>query len=101
MSGQTFPDNGTAVPTTNITGTGTGLTVDTTLGGYFEPLVFFHPDPTQLEPSATTYAQRFYLSETQEPAVCRHMQIEVDWGMDTVQNELLSLSVFGAFEQEK
>lgn len=101
VSGQTFPDNGTAVPTTNITGTGTGLTVNTTLGGYFEPLVFYHPDPTQLEPSATTYAQRFYLSETQLPAVCRHMQIEVNWGMDTVQNELLSLSVFGGWDQEK
>jgi hypothetical protein len=99
--GEDYPATGTGAATSNVTGTGTGLTVNFTNGGFFEPLTLFVQDPTQLEPSITTYAQRFYLSQTQLPAVCRHMQIAVEWGLDTVQNELLSLTVFGGFESEK
>lgn len=69
--------------------------------GMFEALTSYVPDPTELEPSVSLYAQRFYLSQTQQPAVCRHLQIQINWGMDTVKNELLSLSLFGNFEQEK
>jgi hypothetical protein len=69
--------------------------------GYFEPLYLYVPDPTQLSPSKSVYAQRFYLSETQMPAVCRHLQIQVNWGEDVVKNELLSLSIFGSYNQEK
>lgn len=69
--------------------------------GYFETLSDYVPDPTELSPSNSVYAQRFYLSQTQQPAVCRHLQIEVDFGSDTVQNELLSMTLFGGFEQEK
>ena len=69
--------------------------------GYFETLSDYVPDPTELSPSNSVYAQRFYLSQTQQPAVCRHLQIEVDFGTDTVQNELLSMTLFGGFEQEK
>ena len=99
--GEDYPATGTAAATTNVTGTGTGLTIDFTNGGFFEPLTLFVQDPTQLEPSITTYAQRFYLSQTQLPAVCRHMQIAVEWGLDTVQNELLSLTIYGGYESEK
>ena len=100
--GQDYPATATGLATTTITGTGTGLTVNIVNGGFFEDLTLYTQDPTQLEPSITTYAQRFYLSQTQLPAVCRHMQILVDWGaLDTVQNELLALSVFGCYESEK
>ena len=68
--------------------------------GYFETLSLAVPDPTQLSPSLSTYAQRFYLSQTQKPAVCRHMQVQINWGTDVVKNELLSLSIFGGFSQE-
>ena len=68
--------------------------------GYFETLSACVPDPTELSPSLSVYAQRFYLSQTQEPAMCRHLQIQINWGTDTVKNELLSLSLFGFFEQE-
>jgi hypothetical protein len=70
-------------------------------GTYFEPLTLYTPDPTQLSPSLSVYAQRFYLSQTQQPAVCRHLQIQFDWGTDTVRNELLSTTLFGSFSQEK
>jgi len=70
--------------------------------GYFETLSAYVPDPTQLTAPLSVYAQRFYLSQTQKPAVCRHMQIQINWGStDTVRNELLSLTVFGGWEQEK
>ena len=68
--------------------------------GYFETLSIYEPDPPQLEPSASVYAQRFYVSQTQEPACCRHLQIQINWGTDTVKNELLSVSVYGGFDQE-
>ena len=69
--------------------------------GYFEPLLQWVADPTELSPSKSIYAQRFYLSQTQMPAACRHLQLQINFGSDTVRNELLSLSAFGAFEQEK
>ena len=69
--------------------------------GYFESLTSFVPDPPQNEPSLSTYAQRFYLSQTQQVATCRHMQIEILWGTDTVKNELLSITVYAGFEQDK
>jgi hypothetical protein len=99
--GTGFPATQSAVSTITVTGAGSGLTVNTIYGGLFESLVNYVQDPTELEPSITTYAQRFYLSQTQLPAVCRHLQILINWGTDTVRNELLSLSLFGGFEQEK
>jgi hypothetical protein len=83
-----------------VTGTGAGLHVNTTSGGLFETLSAYVPDLTQLPASTTLYNQRFYVSQTQQPAVCRHLQILVNWGTDSVRNELLSLSLFGGFDQE-
>lgn len=68
--------------------------------GGFENLPVYAQDPPQLSPSTSMYSQRFYLSQTQQPALCRSLQIRVDWGSDTVQNELLSLTVFGAYSNE-
>ena len=68
--------------------------------GYFEPLTSFVPDPPTLYAPQSLYAQRFYLSQTQDAAWCRHLQIQVLWGNDSVRNEILSLTIFGGFEQE-
>ena len=95
--------------TTDSVAVGTPLTLAVQLdeigsgpAGLFEPLISSEPDPTELTPSNTVYAQRFYLSQSQLPAKCRHMQLQVNWGeTDTVRNELLSISIFGGFEQEK
>lgn len=67
---------------------------------YFENLGNSVPDPTQLAPSNTMYSQRFYFSQTQQPALCRSVQVKVDWGQDVYQNELLSLTIFGGYSQE-
>lgn len=68
--------------------------------GMFEALPAFVPDPPQLSPSVSMYSNRYYVSQTQQPALCRSVQIRMDWGQDTVQNELLSLTIFGGFSNE-
>ena len=69
--------------------------------GLFEPLTNWTHDLTELPNNESMYAQRFYLSQTQDPAICRSIQIQVDFGVDTVQNELLSITAFGGYSQEK
>lgn len=70
------------------------------ISGTFEGLTVFTQDPPQLAPSTSLYAQRFYLSQTQQPALCRHMQIKVSWPAENAQNELLTLTLYGAHAQE-
>lgn len=69
--------------------------------GYFENLPAYVADPTELSPSNSMYSQRFYISQTTEPALCRNIQIRVGWGQDTVQNELLSITLYGGYSQEQ
>jgi hypothetical protein len=68
--------------------------------GMFEVLPAYVQDPTQLTPSVSMFSNRYYLSQTQQPALGRSMQVRLDWGTDTVQNELLSMTVFGGFSNE-
>lgn len=70
------------------------------VSGTFEPLTFFTSDPPQLPKAQSLYNQRFYFSQTQEPAICRHMQLQVSWVAENFPNELYSISVFGGFQQE-
>lgn len=56
---------------------------------------------------ATTFSNRYYMAQTvngvaaPEGTFCRHMQVKVDFGSsDTVQNELLTMTVFGHHWQE-
>lgn len=98
IPGQSYPSSATNVATLGFGGS--GLTVNITNGGFFEELTAYVPDPTQLSPSKTINAQRFYMSQTQQPAVCRHMQVLVNFAEDLVKNELLSMTIFGSFEQE-
>jgi hypothetical protein len=93
--------------TTDSVAVGTPLTLAVQLDeiapvatGYFEPLTIYGTDPPQLPTSLSTFAQRFWLSQTQLPALCRHLQVQVNFGSDVAKNELLSLSLFGDWEQE-
>jgi hypothetical protein len=74
--------------------------------GPFDLLRAWTPDPPtlSLKASKSIWNQRFYLAEEKTDdlvAVCRHMQILVDLGIQSVQNELLSLTIFGAYSQEE
>lgn len=70
------------------------------IGGTFDPLPNSVADPPELPPSGTTYNQRFYLSQTQDPAICRHMQVEVNWPAENFANELYSMTIFGSYASE-
>jgi hypothetical protein len=70
--------------------------------GPFEILKDWTDDPTGIPPSRSIFGQRFYMSESKDqPAVCRHMQFQVNWVKEAVASELLTLTVFGAYNQEK
>ena len=58
-------------------------------------------DPPNRLRSRSLLSQRFYVSDDEDiDAICRNIQLRVDWGNDTVQNELLTYSVYGSFYQE-
>lgn len=63
-------------------------------------------DPPYLAAPSTLWSQRCYFKQTvggavPPPVVCRFMSIEVDYGTDTVQNEILSLTINGAIFHER
>ncbi len=64
--------------------------------GPFEQLNYWTFDPPQGRESASMYQQRFYLSETGQPAICRSLQWRVDFPAENIQNELMSASIYGA-----
>ncbi len=72
-----------------------------TYTGAFDPINEFVEDPPTLAPSQSTFAQRFYLSETQEPAVCRHLQIRYDFPAENIKNEVYAMSIYGALKSEQ
>lgn len=65
-------------------------------------LKIWEPDPPTLRPSRSILGQRFYTSEIEDEApVCRHMQVQVNFSQnDKIQNELLSLTIYGGFYSE-
>lgn len=68
--------------------------------GPFDVLKHSVNDPPNLKRSKSLLPQRFYMSDSEEEAACRHMQVRVNFGSDTVQNEILTLTIFGGFLQE-
>jgi hypothetical protein len=83
-----------------------GILVDEALpyyAGPFDILKHRENDPPNLKKSTSIYSDRFYLSEMKdETAVMRHCQIQVIWSQfDNVQNELWTMTLFGAYQQEQ
>ena len=75
------------------------------LDAAFTALSVSTQDPPHLAAPASVYANRYYTrqatSGTAPASACRYMQMWVDFGStDTVQNEMLSLTPFGMYEQE-
>ena len=71
--------------------------------GPFETLKVWETDPTNQPQSKSILGQRFYTMDAnlQNGAICRHMQIEIDWGIQSVQNEVATMTIFGALMQEQ
>jgi hypothetical protein len=70
------------------------------ISGPFENLPRFTQDPPQLYAPESLYSQRFYFSQSQQPAMCRHLQMQFSWPVEDFGNELLSLTLFGGYQQE-
>lgn len=69
--------------------------------GIFEVLKEWESDPHGLAKSSSILGQRFYLSEMpDQAALCRHCQVQINFGLDTVQNELLTLTIYGSYMVE-
>lgn len=82
-----------------------GILVDEALPYYTGPVDIIKnwvPDPPNLPESRSLYSQRFYLSQLRdEPAAMRHCQIQIIFSPnDTVMNEVFTLTLFGAYNQE-
>jgi hypothetical protein len=70
--------------------------------GTFDPLTDVKDDPPQLAPSQSVYANRYSMLSAQNgtPALCRHMQIRLDWPSENQPNELLSMTLYGGYAAE-
>jgi hypothetical protein len=67
----------------------------------FDIIREWESDPTNLPKSRSVLAQRFYMSDDPDlAALCHHMQMRIDWGVQPVLNEALTFTVFGQFFQE-
>ncbi|HET7150878.1 MAG TPA: hypothetical protein VFI60_05670 [Candidatus Acidoferrum sp.] len=81
---------------------GTSPTVSTLfneISGTFSSLISSVSDPPLIYGAAgspsTLFANRYYLSQNRNVSLCRHLQIKVDFGNDTVQNEANNLTIYG------
>lgn len=91
--------------------TGTSPVVSVLLGeisGSFENISgYVVNDPPYLAASTSLFNNRYYFKQTVAgnpplPTVARHLQISVDYGAsDSVQNELLSMTINGSHYSEK
>ena len=82
-----------------------GILVDEALPYYTGPIDILKRwtfDPPTLRKSRSFWSQRFYLSELEnDAAAMRHMQVQINFSPnDIVQNELQTLTIFGAYQQE-
>lgn len=81
------------------------------ISGYISSSTSIPPQEHPLKYGLTTtpfsiYANRYFLLQqinatNPQPSSCRHLQIKIDFGStDTVQNEILSMTIFGSHWQE-
>jgi len=69
--------------------------------GSFENIPEWIEDPPTLPRSTSILSQRFYLAQTQEPAVCRSMQYQIAFPAENAKNELWTTTLWGAILQEQ
>lgn len=71
------------------------------IGGSFTQLTQTVTDPPQALPSVTLNSNRAYLAQSGTQQFCRHLQIQFAWPAEAFKNELLTYTIFGAYQQEK
>jgi hypothetical protein len=71
------------------------------ISGTFEQLVKAENDPPNLAPSQTVMSKRWWLSQGNLPAFCRHIQLKLSFVTEAVKNEVLTVTEIGSLVQEK
>lgn len=77
-----------------------GVVMDQINTSGFTALNQNEPDPPGLVTAGSLYADRWYLSTSQQAALCRHMQIQFTWVSENFGNELLAYAIYGAIVPE-
>lgn len=77
-----------------------GLILDE-VSGTFDLLTKVRQDPPLLPPSDSLFNDRYWLTQKQISAFCRHMQVQFSWQAEDVANELLTFTIFGALHTER
>ncbi len=71
--------------------------------GSFDIIKDWVTDPPNLPESSSLLGQRFYMSEAGDgdtAAMCRHMQVMIQWPAEAALNELQSFTIYGSFAQQ-
>ena len=71
--------------------------------GSFDIIKDWVTDPPNLPESTSLLGQRFYMSEAGDgdtAAMCRHMQVLIQYPAEAALNELQSFTIFGSFGQQ-
>lgn len=77
------------------------LMLDEISGNNFETLVNFVDDPPKLAPSTSIMSKRWYLSQGNDPAWCRHIQLKISFSAEAYKNELITVTAIGALVSEE
>jgi hypothetical protein len=57
-------------------------------------------DPPNFKPSDSIYSLRYYLVETQDPAICQTMQYKISYPAEPQKEEIWAVTIWGALLQE-
>lgn len=80
-----------------------GVILDEAVPGYtgpFENIPNPVYDPPNFQPSDSIYSLRYYLAETQEPAICQTMQYQIEYPAENSKEEIWAVTIWGALLQE-
>jgi hypothetical protein len=70
------------------------------ISGPFTTLPQYVPDPPNLPTSKSLYSYRWYLLQSSQASVLRHMQLQLNFPAENYPNEILGFSIYGATTPE-
>ena len=67
----------------------------------FDALTRVEHDPPRLPRTITLFSNRYYMTQAETPAWCRHLQMKISFTAEDVLSEVYSFTVFGAIHLER
>ena len=71
------------------------------INGSFETLPTAVDDPPLLAAPVSLISKRWYVTQSHNPVLCRHLQIKITFPTENAKNELLTQSLFGALNMRE